>query len=203
MALGDLSFKLYTDTALTIPFSGIYQLTHQTDLSDNPQDFVLYFGSAISGAQLQTTTSPGVNNIYLTPTDIIPEWVTLTAYTAGQSVEPVTPNGYRYECTVSGTSAASEPTWPTSALGDTVVDGTVTWVLRSERHEITEIKLASTSAGLDAATPGAALSLGHTITGLAANKKEVNIRITNAVTTTGNNSVTPEIGININDVTET
>ncbi len=203
MALSDLSFKLFTDTSLTSAFGGTYQLTHETDLSDNPQDFVLYFGSPTSGAQLQTTTNPGVDNITLTPTDIIPEWEASTAYALGESVEPVTPNTYRYEVTTAGTSGSSEPTWPTSAIGNTVVDGTVTWTLRSARHETTEIKLASTSGGLSSATAGAALSLGHTLDGGSTNRSDVHIRITNAVTTTGSNATTPELGININSVTET
>jgi len=53
-------------------------------------------------------------------------WVTVTAYTVGDIRVPTTDNGHRYRCTVSGTSAAGEPTWPTTD-GDTVVDGTVTW----------------------------------------------------------------------------
>ncbi len=34
-----------------------------------------------------------------------------------------------FECTIAGTTAASEPTWPT-VPGNTVVDGTVTWTAR-------------------------------------------------------------------------
>lgn len=50
-----------------------------------------------------------------------------TAYTLGQLVTPVTPNGFAYECAAAGTSHASnEPTWPT-VIGQTVTDGTVTW----------------------------------------------------------------------------
>ena len=52
-------------------------------------------------------------------------WAATTAYVVGDSVQPVTPNGNRYYCTVAGTSGASQPTWPT--IGNTVVDGTVTW----------------------------------------------------------------------------
>lgn len=45
--------------------------------------------------------------------------------TLGQIVEPTTPNGFVYMCVVGGT-ASSEPTWPV-ILGNTVVDGGVTW----------------------------------------------------------------------------
>lgn len=45
--------------------------------------------------------------------------------TQGTLVEPTTPNGYVYICSVAGT-ATGEPTWPTT-LGGTVTDGSVTW----------------------------------------------------------------------------
>ncbi len=52
-------------------------------------------------------------------------WAGTTAYVVGDSVRPVTPTGIRFYCIVAGTSAGSEPTWP--SIGSTVVDGTVTW----------------------------------------------------------------------------
>lgn len=56
---------------------------------------------------------------------------TTTAYTLGQRVQPATANGYMYECIVAGTSAGSAPVWPL-VVGNTVVDGTVTWQNISE-----------------------------------------------------------------------
>ncbi len=59
------------------------------------------------------------------------DWTVNTAYTKGQFVSPTTENGYRYECTVAGTShATTEPTWPTTG---TKTDGTVTWTTRAEK----------------------------------------------------------------------
>ena len=56
-------------------------------------------------------------------------WVGSTAY-GGTSeplhVIPSVTNTYFYRATTAGTSDASEPTWPTT-VGETVVDGTVTW----------------------------------------------------------------------------
>lgn len=62
-------------------------------------------------------------------------WVATTAYTVGDVVAPTTLNGRRYIAikgqniapTNVGTSAGSEPTWPTAAYG-TVVDGDLTWM---------------------------------------------------------------------------
>ena len=66
----------------------------------------------------------------VTANDAIPAeastWVTITAYALGDWVEPTVPNGYIYKATVAGTADVGEPTFPT-VVGDTVVDGTVTW----------------------------------------------------------------------------
>lgn len=203
MALADLSFKLYTDSGLTSLFSGLFQLTHESDLSDNPQDFQLWFGSNTASRSLEAASNPGVDQISLTPSDIQPEWTTITAYSLGDCLQPTTPNGNRYECTTAGTSDVGEPTWPTVGIGSTVVDGTVVWTLVSAKHEPTEIKLALTAAGLPGATAGAALDLGATLTDGVGNAVEVNIRVTNAVTDVGSNAGCSAIGLNINGVQET
>jgi hypothetical protein len=49
-----------------------------------------------------------------------------TAYLLGDVVRPATPNGLLYRATTAGTTAGSIPTYPT-VLGQTVVDGGVTW----------------------------------------------------------------------------
>jgi len=53
-------------------------------------------------------------------------WAASTVYSEGDYVRPTSANGYNYECVSAGTSGDSEPTWPTT-LGETVIDGTVTW----------------------------------------------------------------------------
>lgn len=205
MALTD-TFDLFTNTSLSTSFSGTYQLVHFTDLGDNDQDFVLYFGSATADRQVQTTTNPGVDNIELDIVDSLPHWAAGTTYAEGDSVQPSSgnENGYRYKCTTAGTSdATTEPTWPTAAIGDQVSDNGVVWDLVSAKHEETEIKLATSSAGLDTATAGQTLSLGNTVTSGTANKVEIHIRVTNAVTTVSDNSADPEISLSFNSITET
>jgi len=203
MALSDISFKLYNEAGLTSLFTGVLQITHQTDLSDNPQDFQLFLGSNTASRQIEATSNPGVDNISLTPTNNRDVWTATTVYALGDGVEPTTPNTFRYVVTIAGTSSGSEPTFPTGAIGDTVVDGTVTWTMTSRVHEITEVKLATTSGGLSGATPGASLSLGTSLASGVGNAQEINIRVTNAVVTVGNTVGLNGLDVDVNSLTET
>ncbi|MCX6376323.1 MAG: hypothetical protein NTU88_09885, partial [Armatimonadetes bacterium] len=71
-----------------------------------------------SGAGLLTP-----NAVYPT----YPAWQALTEYAFGNYVKGTTPNGHRYRCITAGTSAATEPIWPTGTA-ETVDDDTVTWM---------------------------------------------------------------------------
>jgi hypothetical protein len=56
-------------------------------------------------------------------------WAATTTFgsdTTAHFVRPTTGNGYVYRAQASGTTAGTEPTWPTT-VGATVVDGSVTW----------------------------------------------------------------------------
>lgn len=55
-----------------------------------------------------------------------PVWLASHDYGIDTVVTSVNKNGYRFIATTKGTSASSEPTWPTT-IGGTVVDGGVTW----------------------------------------------------------------------------
>jgi hypothetical protein len=204
MALADLTFKFYNDAAGTDAFDGTLNLVHETDLSDNPQDTTLYLLSNTADRFLNQADAPGVNQITLTPTNGIPAWIAATSYSLGDTIEPTTANSYAYVCTTAGVSDAStEPTFPTSGIGSTVVDGTAVWTLRGKRHQTTEIKLALTALGLDSATAGAALDIGVTLDSLVANKVDVYVRVENAVTTVCNTTGFPDVTIDINSVDET
>ncbi len=205
------TFNLFTDSGLTTAFGGIYDLIHETDLSDNPQDFTLYFGSLGSGGgdtadrKTQAVSDPGVDEITLTIADILPEWEVATAYAEGDAVHPVTPDGFMYRCTTAGTShATTEPVWAgMGAIGSTIVDNGCVWTKVAASHEITEIALSLTEIGLDTAIPGASLALGNTVTSGTANKITVYLRVVNAVTTVSNNTATPELGLTLNSIVET
>lgn len=63
-------------------------------------------------------------------------WAASTEYSLEDYCVPTTDNGMCYECTTTGTSDSSiptplEPTWP-NIVGQTVVDGTVTWTCRDK-----------------------------------------------------------------------
>lgn len=65
-------------------------------------------------------------------------WVASTAYSVGDVVRPTSASGQLnnnrfFIVTIAGTSAASEPTWPSTA-GGTVVDNTVTWMEASQTY---------------------------------------------------------------------
>ena len=55
-----------------------------------------------------------------------------TAYVVGDCKRSATMESWKYaECTVAGTTAATEPTW--GDVGSTVTDGGVTWIVRDKR----------------------------------------------------------------------
>lgn len=56
-------------------------------------------------------------------------WRVSYTHVVGNVVSPYPLNGYVYACTVAGTTAATQPTWPTT-IGATVADNTVTWITR-------------------------------------------------------------------------
>lgn len=203
------TFSLFNDANLTDEFSGEFNIVHNTDLSDNPQDFVLYLGSLGSGAsdlddrQLQVETNPGVDDILIVVDYILPTWTANTVYALGDCIKPVGVD-FRMKCVFAGTSDnLTEPDWDSmGGVGSIILDNTVNWKKVSADHPITEIKLATTNGGLAGATPGASLNLGDTILSGTANVQEVHIRVTNAVTSVGNNSATPELALAINSLVE-
>lgn len=73
-----MAWRLYNDAACTQVFSGILTTTHRQNLSDNPQDFTLYFANIEDDPlnsgylKLQDGTNPGVDNIEIYIEDLDP-----------------------------------------------------------------------------------------------------------------------------------
>lgn len=61
-------------------------------------------------------------------------WTASTALAAGVFVLPTIQGDYEYEVTTAGTTAATEPVWPTTS-GSTVINGSVTFTARAAASE--------------------------------------------------------------------
>lgn len=63
-------------------------------------------------------------------------WLASNPYTVGQIARATTvqASGLVFRCTIAGTSAATQPAWPTD-IGSTIADGGVTWAAISSVYE--------------------------------------------------------------------
>ena len=74
-------------------------------------------------------------------------------YNVSDISTPSAIGSYKYaECTVAGTSGSVEPTWP--AVGETVTDGTVTWIIRDIRAAYPLLDGTGIAKTLDIITKG-------------------------------------------------
>lgn len=60
--------------------------------------------------------------------DCLDTWQPNTTTVVGMSVIPTIPDRFIYECISSGTTGTSEPNWTPLAIGESVIDGSVTWL---------------------------------------------------------------------------
>jgi len=75
-------------------------------------------------------------------------WTLSTVFIFGAVVLPATKNGHRYVCTQGGTTAATEPNWPTRDSAR-ITDGTVTWEEDGPDYEnVFDIRAAAHEAWL-------------------------------------------------------
>ncbi len=66
------TFDFFTDTALTTPAPSPLQVSHNSDFSDNPQDFQFFLGSLGSSLKIEANSNPGVDNIVISVIDSDP-----------------------------------------------------------------------------------------------------------------------------------
>ena len=98
-------------------------LNVQTTLGAGVTDYEVWPG----GPQALTGNSNSIGNAIGNLTLAVDKWNASTAYTLNNECIPdASQNGDTYRVTVAGTSSGGEPTW-TTTLGNTVVDGAVTW----------------------------------------------------------------------------
>ena len=192
-------FKLWQNETMTTEYgsqgNGSRFQTLNFDAAGGSIDLVMYFGSPNKAYTLRTAKNSGIDNIMLTVADALVDRADNTAYAVGAIVEPAGGNGYLYQCTTAGTTAAA-PRFLTT-VGATIADGTAVWTCLGKRHAPSEIKLALSKAGLDSATAGGALSLGAELKGGAA--VAIYVRITSAVNDLYNAGQTPQLAISINE----
>ncbi|MED3912665.1 right-handed parallel beta-helix repeat-containing protein [Peribacillus simplex] len=74
------------------------------------------------------TFPTGVDSVIQDKNGMTP-WVSSTNFTVGALIVPSVSNNFYYECTTSGTSGATEPSW-TASSGSTTSDGNVVWTAR-------------------------------------------------------------------------
>lgn len=161
------SFGFYSDAALTVPLT-TWSRFHTTDGALDPVDKQIWFGSTDGAKQAQAASNPGVDQIVLSIAQVYPARQDLEPVVSGERRRLSVSNNRVYEATNNGTTAASEPVFPTN-INDTVVDGSVTWKCVAWEDTPDELKLAANSAGLGAAVAGDPLNLGVTIIGGVAN----------------------------------
>lgn len=171
-----LNFKFFSDAGLTTPLAGNLLSDHLVDGSQPNDQFTLYLGTLASNLKIEANSNPGVDQITVSPVHTVAAWAASAVKSVGDIVRPTTYNGYRYKATVAGTTGGAQPTWPTT-IGQTVVDGTVTWRCESELNDITDVRLATTQGGLASATWGASLNVGTSVLSGAGNAAVVWIEV--------------------------
>jgi hypothetical protein len=87
-------------------------------------------GKTAAVIQQMTQAVPATGNFSSTPLyTLASTWTLNTSKTIGQKVFPTVNNGYVYQCSKTGTTGATEPTWGTTEYG-TTTDGTTSWICR-------------------------------------------------------------------------
>lgn len=200
------TFDFFLEVGLVNP-AGTVSVLHQVGIGGDPHEQQLFLGSNTPDRKIRDAVAPGTNNLIARPVNATPQRANSTAYNLNDEVRTETANGYKYRATTirgTGTTAATPPAWPT-IIGATVdddsslgVDG-VTWTNIGKIHEASEMRLATSQAGLATATGGAALNLG--IVELLSNSapQAVWVRLTDATDVVG---LQTELSVRLDEVQE-
>jgi hypothetical protein len=111
--------KLYQDTTEVLTLSTSTGTVGFTEATQGGLS-ILFFCDGTNAYFINTS------NVITQVTTTYSAWAATTAYVLADRRRPTTVNNLYYEVTTAGTSAATEPTWPTT-IGTTVADGTVVW----------------------------------------------------------------------------
>ena len=112
-------------------------------------------------------------------------WQPTTAYTVGNMVKtPSLPSQYCLVCTTAGTSGANEPSYSGKTVGDSVSDGSVTWMVADDFNTATT-KIYNATSVLTADNYGSSIKSG-TLTVVGGHLVLVDIVVTLAQASSGN-----------------
>lgn len=165
-----ISLKFHTDAAALIPVT-LSAINHLIDGSNDPQSFVFYLSSLNASKKFQAASNPGVDDLFVDVINVTSLWSASTVVALNETVRTISKNGYRYKAqSVTGASTTGSflPAWPTT-IGQTVIDGDITWINDGKIHESTEMKLALSLIGLDTAIAGDSVNLGSVLEGAIVN----------------------------------
>jgi len=113
-----------------------------------PQDGILIDAPTGTNYYVEVSDNTVIGFSPIDPFANVVAWTATTTIPYSAITKPTVPNGYYYAAVAGGGVTGSvQPVWPIIA-GNTVVDGTVTWVCRGIVTNLTaQIRVASTSAG--------------------------------------------------------
>jgi len=91
--------------------------------------------NTLNAFQLMQNLHDDIKDVSSVPNVRFREWEASTVYVTNRHVSSTVLSDFYYKATVAGTTGGSEPTWPV-VLGNTVVDGTVTWEAVSKDDQL-------------------------------------------------------------------
>jgi hypothetical protein len=135
-------YKCMGDTSALTGQYGFLDTAGAKSVPSTAATGIIAYDASAMKAMLPAPSGSGEKSATVTYTFATAKTATLTptartTAVLGTVIRPTTSNGFLYECTVSGGAMTSltEPTWPT-ILGDTVSDGSNTWICREEKTKL-------------------------------------------------------------------